>query len=135
MAERTRRPTPPGAVQRNLEEKTVAERAADLSDEVLRSVESGRRAAIEAVRKFASTIEEATARHGDPSRRKTIIDAAVNFADELSTTQMELLHSVTRSASETLKGAAKPAAKAAAKPAAKAAAKPAAKAAAKPAAD
>ena len=135
MAERTRRPSPPGAVQRNLEEKTVAERAADLSDEVLRSVESGRRAAIEAVRKFVEHHRGGDARHGDPSRRKTIIDAAVDFADEARHDAEELLHSVTRSASETLKGAAKPAAKAAAKPAAKAAAKPAAKAAAKPAAD
>ena len=83
MAERTRRPSPPGAVQRNLEEKTVAERAADVSDEVLRSVESGQRAAIEAVRKFVGTVEEATARaRRRPSRRKTIIDAAVDLADE-----------------------------------------------------
>ena len=39
MAERTRRPSPPGAIQRNFEEKTVAERASDLPDEVL---EAGR---------------------------------------------------------------------------------------------
>ena len=84
------------------EKRNVAERASGLSDEVLESVDAGRRAAIEAVRKFASTIEEATAQHGDPSRRKTVIDAALNFADELSTTQMELLHSITRSVSETL---------------------------------
>jgi len=77
------------------------------------------------MRKFVSTIEEATAQHGDPARRKTVIDAVLNFADELSSTQMELLHSITRSASGTLKqGKAKAPAKATAKkPAAKRAAK------------
>jgi hypothetical protein len=35
MAERTWRPSPPGSVQRDFEEKTVAEQAADLSDKVL----------------------------------------------------------------------------------------------------
>jgi hypothetical protein len=84
------------------EQKTMAERASGLSDDVLESVDAGRRAAIEAMRKFVSTIEEATAQHADPSRRKTVIDAVLNFADELSATQMELLHSVTRIASETL---------------------------------
>jgi hypothetical protein len=84
------------------EKQTVVERASGLSDEMLESVDAGRQAAIEALRKFASAIEEATAQHGDPSRRKTIIDSVLNFADELSTTQMELLHSVARSASETL---------------------------------
>ena len=71
-------------------------RWAELSDEVLESVDAGRRAAIEAMRKFVSTIETATAQHGDPGRRRTVIDAVLNFAGELSATQMELLHSVTR---------------------------------------
>ncbi len=102
MAERTQRPSPPGAVQRDFEEKTVREKVADLSDEVLERVEARQRAAIEALREFACTFEEATAQHGDPSRRKTIIDAALNLADELSTTQIELLHSIVRRASETL---------------------------------
>ena len=53
MAERTRRPSPPGAVQRDFEDKTVAEKVADLSDEVLERVEARQRAAIEALREFA----------------------------------------------------------------------------------
>jgi hypothetical protein len=89
-------------VAKSIKKQTVVERASGLPDEVLESVDAGRRAAIEALRKFASTIEEAIAQHSDPTRRKTIIDAALNLADELSTTQMELLHSVARSASETL---------------------------------
>jgi hypothetical protein len=82
------------------EKKTVVERAAGLSDEVLESVEAGRRAAIEAVRKFADTVDEATPALVDPARRKTIIDAALDLADSLVTTRMEFLRSIVRSASQ-----------------------------------
>ena len=47
-----------------------------LSDEVLESVNAGREAAVEAVHKFANILEEATSQEGDPSRRKTLIEAA-----------------------------------------------------------
>jgi hypothetical protein len=53
----------------------VVERAAGMSDEVLKSVEAGQRAAIEAVRKFVDTVDETMSAHGDrPSRRKTVVD-------------------------------------------------------------
>ena len=82
----------------------VAHRAADLSDEVLKSVESGQRAAIEAVRKFVDTVDEAIPAHGDrPSGRETVIDAALDMADRLVTTQYEFLRSVVRSADRTLR--------------------------------
>ena len=73
-----------------------------LLDEVLESVDAARHAAIEAVRKFLSTLEEATPALVDPSRRKTALDAAMDLADELSSALMELLRSITRSASEAL---------------------------------
>ena len=82
------------------EKKTVAERAAGLSDEVLESVEVGRRAAIEAVRKFVDTVDEVARALVDPARRKTIVDAALDLADSLVTTRVEFLRSVVRSASE-----------------------------------
>ena len=82
------------------EKKTVVERAAGLSDEMLESVEAGRRAAIEAVRRFVDIVDEATPALGDPSRRKTIVDAALDLADSLVTTRLEFLRSVVRSASE-----------------------------------
>lgn len=41
------------------EKKTVAERAAGLSDEVLESVGARQQSAIEAVRKFVDTLDEA----------------------------------------------------------------------------
>ncbi len=86
------------------EKKTVVERAAGLSDEVLESVEAGRRAAIAAVRKFVDTIDEATPALVDPTRRKTIIDAALDLTDSLVTTRLEFLRSVVRSASEAVSG-------------------------------
>ena len=110
-------------------EKTVAERASDLteraaglSDEVLKSVESGQRTAIDAVRKFVGTVDESMPAHGDDHPSKTIVDAALEMADKLVKTQYEFIRSVVGSASETLKkqGDAKPAAEAPAKPAARA---------------
>lgn len=72
---------------------------AELSDDVLESVEVGRKAAIEAVRKFVDDITPVIA---EQSRRKTVIDAALNLAEELGTARIELLRSVVRSAGETL---------------------------------
>ncbi len=83
----------------------LAQRAAGLSDEVLKSVESGQRTAIDAVRKFVGAVEESLPGHGDdhPSRRETIVDAALDMADKLVKTQYEFIRSVVSSASETLK--------------------------------
>ena len=60
-----------------------------LLDEVLESVDAARHAAIEAVRKFLSTLKEATPALVDPSRRKTALDADMDLADELSSALME----------------------------------------------
>jgi hypothetical protein len=84
------------------EKKTVAERAADLSDEVLESVGTGRQSAIEAVRKFVDTLDEAIPNLVDPALRKKILDAALDLADQLGTTTNEFVRSIARSASETL---------------------------------
>ncbi|MEO3760660.1 hypothetical protein ABGB19_20545 [Mycobacterium sp. B14F4] len=84
--------------------QTVVERAADLSDEVLKSVEAGQRAAIEAVRKFVDTVDEAMpAKEDRPAGRETVIDAALDMADRLVTTQYEFLRSVVRSADRSLR--------------------------------
>ena len=87
----------------NADKQTVLERVDGLSDEVLESVNAGRQAAVAAVHKFANILEEATSQEGDPSRRKTLVDAATNLADELSAAQMELLHSITRSTTGALR--------------------------------
>ena len=74
-------------------------RWAELSDEVLESVEDGRKKAIEAVRKF---VDEVTPAVDDQSRRKTVIDAALNLAEELITTRIELVRSIVRSAGQSV---------------------------------
>jgi nucleoid-associated protein YgaU len=78
---------------------------ADAPDEVLLSVDDARRAAVEALHEFVSTIEDATTRFSDSSRRQGIIDAALNMADELARTQtaltqLALLDSVQQTTSE-----------------------------------
>lgn len=84
-------------------DKTRMQQAADLSDDVLESVEDAQRAAIKAVRKFVDTVDEVIPALGDrPSRRETVIDAAMDMADKLVTTQYEFLRSVVRSADRTL---------------------------------
>ncbi|AFM16017.1 hypothetical protein Mycch_1209 [Mycolicibacterium chubuense NBB4] len=83
---------------------TVVERAAGLSDEVLKSVEAGQRAAIDAVRKFVDTVDDALpAKEEHTSRRETVIDAALDMADRLVSTQYEFLRSVVRSADRSLR--------------------------------
>jgi hypothetical protein len=84
-------------------QKGAVARTADLSEEVLKTVEAGQRAAIEAVRKFVDTVDEALPAIGDrPSRRETLIDAALDMADKLVTTQYDFLRSIMRSADRTL---------------------------------
>ena len=76
---------------------------AELSDDVLKSLESGQRAAIEAVRKFVDTVDERLpALGGRPSRRQDIIDAAMEMADRLVHTQYEFVRNVVQSAGKTL---------------------------------
>jgi len=78
------------------DKETVLERVGGLPDEVLESVNTGREAAVEAIHKFANTLEDAASQEGDPSRRKTLIEAAVNLADELSAAQMGVVAQASR---------------------------------------
>ena len=84
-------------------QKGAVARTADLSEEVLKTVEAGQRAAIEAVRKFVDTVDEALPAIGDrPSHRQALIDAALDMADKLVTTQYDFLRSLMRSADRSL---------------------------------
>src|SRR5450759_5485782 len=83
--------------------KRATARTADLSETVLKSVEAGQLAALDAVRKFLDSVDQALPAIGDrPSRRETVIDAALEMADKLVTTQYDFLSSVVRSAERTL---------------------------------
>lgn len=74
-------------------------RWAELSDDVLESVETGRKHAIEAVRKFVDQISPVLP---EQSRRKTVVDAALDLAEELTTARIEFFRSVVRNASEAM---------------------------------
>jgi hypothetical protein len=104
------RPSPAAEKTTTPELKTAVAWTADLSEEVLKSVEAGQVAALKAVRKFVDTVDEVLPAIGDrPSRRETVIDAALEMADRLVTTQYDFLRRVVRSADRSLSkpGAAK----------------------------
>jgi hypothetical protein len=105
-AARTNQPAGKGsAAEPKTADRTVdlVDRTAEISGEVLKAVEAGQRAAIEAVRKFVDTVDEALPALGDrPTRREAVIDAALDMADRLVTTQYDFLRSVVRSADRTL---------------------------------
>ena len=57
---------------------------ASSSEEVLKSLEAGQRAAIEAVRKFVATVDKTLPPRGDAqAKRQDVIDSAMELADRL----------------------------------------------------
>jgi hypothetical protein len=105
-----RRPPAPKAadthkrhVENGKREASAVDRTAALSDEVLKSLESGQRAAIDSVRKFVDTVDEKLPALGErPSRRQEIVDAAMEMADRLVHTQYDFLRNVVQSAGKAL---------------------------------
>jgi len=93
----------PAAANANRKPRAV-DRTTELSDEVLKSLESGQRAAIEAVHTFVDTVDAKLPSLGDehPSRRQDIIDAALEMADRLVQTQYDFVRKVVSSAGKAL---------------------------------
>jgi hypothetical protein len=90
---------PPASASRS---KAAVARTTELSDEVLKSVEAGQRAAIEAVHKFVDTVDQTLPHGEEPSRRQEILDSAVEMADRLVHTQYEFIRKVVDSAGKSL---------------------------------
>jgi len=87
------------------EPASAVDRTTELSDEVLKSLESGQRAAIDAVRKFVDTVDKNLPALGErPSKRQEIVDAAMEMADRLVHTQYDFLRNVVQSAGKALSG-------------------------------
>jgi hypothetical protein len=82
--------------------KTAVDRTTKLSEEVLQSVESGQRAAIEAVGKFVDTVERVLPRAEGPIRRQEIVESALEMADRLIHTQYDFSRKVVDSAGRAL---------------------------------
>jgi len=81
----------------------AVERTTELSEDVLQELEDGARSALDAVRSFLVTLDEALPPHGDgPSRREQIADSALEMAQRLVHTQAESLRRVVDSAGKSL---------------------------------
>jgi hypothetical protein len=85
-------------------ERTLVERTTELSDEVLKSVEAGQRAAIEAAGRFVVTVEEALPQEveGTSEVAKKITESGLETADRLVHTWYDFLRKVIASAGKSL---------------------------------
>jgi hypothetical protein len=81
----------------------TVERTTELSEQVLEQVKGSQEKAIEAVRKFMESVDEALPLHGEnPSRRQEVIDSALEMSERLVQTQYDFLTNVVHSAGEAL---------------------------------
>jgi len=81
------------------EPTSAAERATELSEDVIQALEESGRAAIKAVRGFLTNVEEALPQvEGARKVEKQITDSALEMAEQLVQTQSEFLRKVVNSA-------------------------------------
>src|SRR5512135_2892011 len=74
---------------------SMADKPTELSEQVLDAVKEGQQAAIEAVRKFVSTVDQALPRVGEaPSHRQQVIDSGLEMADRLVEAQYDFLRNI-----------------------------------------
>lgn len=79
------------------------EKTAALSEQVLGEVKESQESALEAVRRFMESVDEALPPHGEGhSRRQDVIDSALEMSQRLVKTQYDFLTSVVHSAGEAL---------------------------------
>lgn len=78
------------------------DKSVELSDEVLEEIKVGQQAAIDAVRKFAATVDETLAGDAHPSAQQEIVDSALKMADRLVATEYDFLRNVVQSAGHAL---------------------------------
>jgi hypothetical protein len=80
-------------------------RATVLPRDLVKSIEDGQRATLDAVRKFVDTVERALPGRGNgASRRQEVVDSALEMAERLVQTQYDLLRKAVRSAGRTVGG-------------------------------
>lgn len=83
--------------------RTTGERAERLSADVFEEIETGQRAAIQAVKKFVDAVDRTLPPQTEgPSSRQTVIDAAMDMADRLVHVQYDFLRKVVRSAGKSV---------------------------------
>ncbi len=77
----------------------------ELSEQVLGQIKESQESAIEAVRRFMESVDDALPPHGEGesrSRRQEVIDSALEMSERLVKTQYDFLTNVVRSAGEAL---------------------------------
>ncbi len=95
----------PAATRSKSDASTPVQRTTELSEDVVQELEDGARSAIDAVRKFLRTVDEALPPEGSgPSRRQEITDSALEMAQRLVHTQGDFLRKVVDSAGKSLGG-------------------------------
>jgi len=98
-AERTRA----ARSERRGRQRTRADRAERLGEDLFEEVEAGQRAAIKAVKRFLDTVDRTLPPQTvEPSGRQTVVDAAMEMADQLVHVQYDFLRKVVRSAGKSL---------------------------------
>ena len=81
----------------------AVDRTKEFSEDVLKSLETGQRAAIDAVRKFIDTVDENLPPASErATRRQEVVDAAMEMADRLVHTQYDFIREVVHSAGKAL---------------------------------
>jgi hypothetical protein len=81
----------------------IADKPTEMSEQVLEAVKKGQQGALDAVRTFVDTVDQALPLHGEgPSKRQEVIDSAISMADRLVQTQYDFLSSIIRSAGNSL---------------------------------
>jgi hypothetical protein len=86
-----------GAAKRTARKTSNRARATALPRDALKSLEEGQRAALDAVRRFAETVEHALPREGG-ARRQEIVDSALELAERLVQAEYDLLRRLMQSA-------------------------------------
>jgi hypothetical protein len=88
--------------------KAAVDRTTTLTEELIESLDAGQRSAIQAVRRFVDTVEQALPPRGNSSsKRQEVVDSAMEMADRLVHTQYDFLRNVVHSAAKTLGAAEK----------------------------
>lgn len=84
-------------------DRGTIERTTELSEQVLEQVKEGQESAIEAVRRFMVSVDDALPPHGEnASRRQEVIDSALEMSEKLVHTQYDFLTNVVHSAGKAL---------------------------------
>jgi hypothetical protein len=92
-----------GHAERRDRRRSGAERTEKLTEDLFEEVEAGQRAAIKAVKRFVDTVDRTLPPQTEgPSGRQTVVDAAMEMADQLVHVQYDFLRKVVRSAGKSL---------------------------------